>query len=218
LIDPKLTVKIDAFNGAMRAMQQQLARSGATMQGVIDYEVAKIIEAALSRTDAATAASIRRSQDARGPWMTADLWRGKKKYFLENRYSDVVWGKIQQRLAETLRRKIAARGFAKQSWLNLALLLGFTIRAPGYVAKATVPNVNNMQNVDVKRTTRSDSYELYIEDRSPLLQWANGRQAFFSAIAGREKFLRTNLAKGVFNDLAQVAKKYPGLVVTQGPS
>lgn len=214
MIDFRLQVKTDQFNQALREMGAKLDASGVTMQQVIDFEVARILEKTLQRTMAATKASITLSQEERPPWRTYDFGRGMKHYLLTNRYPDPLWRQIEQRLARSLARKIAAAGFAKQSWLALADILGFKIEAPGYVRQAKVGNVTNAANVGMQREFSAGKYTLYIEDNSPLLRWSDARQAFFSAVAGRTRYFYENLARGVFSDLQQVAARYPGLIVT----
>lgn len=214
IVDVRLTAKVDQFNLAMNQMQAKLARSGITMQQIIDFEVGRILEKALSGTKTATKASISASIEKRPPWRTYDLGRGMKKYNLTNRYPDPLWAMIQARLAASLKAKLNARGYTKQSWWELAQILGVKIAAPGYVQSSTIPGHNNLENVAYNRMGGEGKYTLYIENTSPLLRFADARQAFFSAVAGRVKYIEKNLALGVFKDLAQVAKRFPGLVVT----
>lgn len=212
-MDVRLNVKVDQFNAAMRGMQSALSRT-VTMQQIIDFEVGRVLDATLKKMKAATKASIVLSIDRRGPWRTYDLGRGKKKYFLENRYPDPLWAKIQERLSASLSRKLAARGLAKQSVLALADAMGVKIQAPAYVQSAKTDGHSTATNAIVKRSSGPGKYTLYIEDNYPLLQWADGQRAFFAALAGRIKYIQRNLQLGVFKDLEQVAKRFPGLIVT----
>lgn len=209
--DPRFRLEVGKFNAAMRDMQARL-KNQRTMQEVVDYEVSKIVETALARTDAATVNSIRDSQKTR-LWATV----GEKKYKLTNRYSNAVWKKIEQARKDSFLRKIAARGLAKKAWLNLARLIGFDISSPGYVRSAKRRGGGEAgEGSSVQRSVPDAAYGLTITQNSPLNPWASARQAFFSAVVGRRKFFEQNLARGVFRDMAAAAKKYPGLVV-KGP-
>jgi len=207
-VDAKLQVKIGDFNAAMREMRLRVGNA-ATMQQIIDYEVAKILEKAVQKTDTATASSIRRSMGDK-EWTTMD----GKKYKLANRYPNGVWSSINAKMKASLKRKLAARGLAKQSFYALGLRMGFDIQVPGFVKEAKTPKHVNAENVNVERISRQGEYGLIIENHSPILRWAEGKQAFFSALAGRIGFFRANVKRGVFDSMASVAKKYPGLLVS----
>ncbi len=207
-MDAGVTVQVEKFNAAMREMQSRLA-GRATLEQIIDYEVSKIIEAALKGTDAATVNSIRRSLEER-EWTTLN----GKKYKLTNRYPNPVWNAIIAKRKASLTRRLAARGITKQSWLALARQIGFDIEAPSYVRRATVERHTNDENVDSRRDYKTSAYGLAIANHAPLLQFVGAKQAFFSAVVGRRKFFENNLKRGVFNDLAAVAAKYPGIKVT----
>lgn len=217
IVDVRLNAKVGDFNLAMNQMQAKLRSSGITMQQIIDFEVGRILEKALSGTKAATKASISASIEKRPPWRTYDLGRGQKKYKLTNHYPDPIWALIEARLAASLKAKLNARGYAKQTWWELAQVLGVKIAAPGYVQAASVAGHTNRENVGAERMNSDGKYTLYIENTSPLLRFTDAKQAFFSAVAGRVKYIQRNLALGVFNDLSQVAKRFPGLVVTVAP-
>lgn len=207
MADAGIQVKAEAFNRALREMTVRL-RNHATEQEVITAEVGKVLEATLAKTKAASLSKIRTAHQQK-EWTTVN----GKRYRLTNRYPNAVWSQVGDYRKAALARKLAARGMAKQSWLALAKKLGVTIAAPGYVQNATVPNVDNAQNVSTERNDGEKSFGIRIENGSPLLTFADARQAFFAALAGRERFYFNNLKRGVFNDLKTIAAKYPGIVV-----
>lgn len=207
MADAGIQVKAEAFNRALREMAIRL-RNHATEQQVITAEVAKVLEATLSKTKAASLSKIRTSHQQK-EWTTLN----GKRYRLTNRFPNAVWSQLSSYRKELLTRKLAARGLAKQSWLALAKKLGVTIAAPGYVQNATVPNVDNAQNVSTERNDGEKSFGIRIENSSPLLRFSDSRQAFFAALAGRERFYFNNLKRGVFDSLKTIAAKYPGIVV-----
>ncbi len=216
-MDLKLEIKIDDFNAAMQDMQRRLGNS-VPKRKIIDSEVAKILTKTLAGTSAATKASINNSIK-KTDWTTFPAaWNGGggKRYKLTNRYPDALWARIQGQMALSLSRKIAAIGWARKSWYALGLLIGKAIPSKGADAARVAGHVAE-ENVAAARDETAGDYVLTVQNNSPLMRWTNGRQAFFSAIAGRTGFYRQNVAHGVFDDLSQVAKKYPGIEVTVPP-
>jgi len=205
--DKGLTIEVGNFNAAMRAMAAELQNT-VTQQQIIDFEVGKIIEGALEKTDTATVASITESMDKR-QWITVD----GKPLRIDNRYRPSLRSAVRSAVAASRRRKLGARGLAKRSWLALAQAMGQMVRSPAYVQRAEAPNHTSAENVNVQRSPSSGKYGVAISNKSPLLRWTGARQAFFAAVAGRRKFFDQNLARGVFNKLSTVAKKYKGLIV-----
>ncbi len=207
-MDLRLRLEIGKFNSALREMSARLSHTIAE-ERIVEYEVGKIIEATLAGTRAATVSGIRASAET-AEWTT---YNGKR-YKLSNRYPNALWRGIAAKRKESLMRKIAARGLAKQSWLALANLIGVEIRAPGFVRSATAPTHTNSENVNIRRDYGARRFGLGISNTSPLLRFSDGRRAFFSAVIGRRRFYETNLRRGVFGDLAKIAAKYPGLKMT----
>lgn len=207
-MDPRFTLEVGKFNAAMGEMKARLGNA-ATMQAIIDFEVARIIERALARTTAAKVGDIRSSHRAR-EFTTLN----GKTYKLSNRFPNSLWQAIASKRRESLQRKLAARGLAKQAFLALAEKIGFDISAPGFVRSARTPNHTNAENVDAKRTSAEGKYTLAIAQSSPLNRWAGSRAAFYGAVVGRRKFFEQNLKRGVFSELTKIAAKYPGIKVT----
>lgn len=216
-MNPTIDVKVDQFNAAIADMQQRLGGT-ATKRQIIDFEVGKILEKTLAGTKTATAASINNSVK-RTNWTTYPAnWNGGggKRYLLTNRYPNSLWGKIQGQMSMSLARKVAAKGWARKSWFALALKIGVQIDDKGS-NMAKVSNHEAADNVTYRRDENGGNYMLVIANTSPLLRWADSARAFFAAVAGRTGFYKQNLAHGVFNDLAQVSRKYPGLSISVPP-
>lgn len=212
--DFQLTVKIDSFNEAMAAMSEKL-RGTATKEEIIRNEVQQILQKTLKGTATATKGSIYQSQ-ASYPWRTYQLDGSgfKKKYYLLNRYPDAVWAQIQNRMAESLARKTLAAGWSRKSWYELGLFIERPIDGLGS-ENAVVKGRDASADVSAHTESSDTNFVLFVSNASPLMNFTGGRQAFFGAIASRSNYFRQNLAHGVFNDLAQVASKYPGLHVSQ---
>ena len=145
-----------------------------------------------------------------------DIGRGLKLYNLEWRYPNAVWRALARARKESLRRKLAARGLSKQSWQRLAVAAGLEIKVPGYVARA-VPTTGRTypENAVAKRVGRGGRFSIRFMNLQPTVQIAQvgGRAAWQRALNGPAKSFATSLRKGVFRDLAQVSRRYPGLRV-----
>lgn len=214
-MDLTLDIKIDDFNAAMDEMALQLgSSSGVTKRKIVDNEVSKILEKTLAGTDTATKASINASIKSK-EWTTYPSGGGKR-YKLSWHFPNSLWGSIQAQGAASLARKIARAGWTRKSWWSLGVLIGYNINSKGSET-AVIPGRSAQDAVSAKRDESQGNYVLAIRNSSPLLDFTGSRRAFFSAVAGRTGFFRQNLAHGVFDDLSQVAKKYPGLEVSVPP-
>jgi hypothetical protein len=67
----------------------------------------------------------------------------------------------------------------------------------------------------VERRGDGNSYGVAIRNYMSKLSYTppGGREALFSAFAGRIGFYRTNMAKGVFDSAVKIAAKYKGVIV-----
>ena len=210
--DLNLTVEVEGFNRCLREMQRGLANT-ATMQQVVDFEVGKIINKAITKTKKATMRSIKRSQEERPPWRTYDLGRGMKKYNLDNRYPNAVWAKIRGRLKETLTRKYQALELARRVWVEVLNKLGQPADTTAQSRIAQSKTFNAAGAAGVERSKTEGKYGVMIENAYGKNRWVDAAQALFAAVVGRRKFFETNVSKGVLRDLKTVAAKYPGIVV-----
>lgn len=206
-MDVKLRVETARFNEAMGQIGKVTSDPN-WQKKVIDYEVGKILETSIKRTERATAASIKKSEASRGPIRTIDIGRGKKKYNTTFRYPDAIWRAIRMRMAEGLKKKMDAREFARNAWLTLADALGFTIAAPGLTRAAKIEGVTNRQNVRASLGGVAGKYGIEMENNSPLIRFTDSRQAIFSAIVGRRKYFETSLRKAYGDKIAPILERY----------
>lgn len=210
-MDLRMRVEVDNFNRAMASIGK-VTDDPNWQKKVIDFEVAKILEVTMQRTQRATIASIKRSQASRGPWRTYDLGKGRKKYFLENRYPNAIWRAIQTRLAASLKRKTDAREFARQAWLYLANALGFTVKTTAQTKGAKIGGVDNRSNIRGSRAGGVGKYGIELENNSPLIRYSEGAQAIFSAIKGRRRYFEESMRKTYVDRIKPLAERY-GLTV-----
>jgi hypothetical protein len=221
--DKGLRIKTEEFTRCMRELRTRLGTIQRTLQQVIDPEVAKVLEKSLALTNKASEIKIR------------ERVKNRQVFMIDNKRIDMRWwpylrrrdgammtmpadlqAQVEVKRARILRHKIAAIGLTKNSWWLLSRKLGIPINAPAFVQTAKTNNPAGMENnVAITRSGNGNSYGVKVENYMPILRWTNGTQAFFSALAGRIGFFRMNVKKGVFNDIANVAKKYPGIMVQE---
>lgn len=197
------------------AMCRDLSRlTGAPFESVVDYEAARSLEAALRYTPVASVAKIRANVDAQKV-VTYDLGNGLQRYYLSNRYPAPLWGQIQQRRAEGLKRKLRARGLSKQAFAKLAQSAGLVIRKPAFVSKAVPSTGRTYDNETVHRQRSLGRYGLFVASSMPTLGTARvaGQRRLQRALDGRVKFFRRNVSLRVFDRASTIAKKYPGVIV-----
>ena len=210
-------MRVDAFNDAMKDMTQRL-RGSATLSQVVRSEVGKVVGKTMAVTKKATELAIVTAQlpdpaagkGARKNWRTYDFGNGMKKYFLSNRYPDGLWANMSALIRDSIMRRIRAIGLAKQQWADIARKAGLDVKTPGYVLKATPPHP---ENSTVAVQTTEDRFGIGFSLRGPGMAYSGSPDAFRRALAGRTAYYRTSVAKGVFNDLAQVAARYKGIGV-----
>ena len=91
----------------------------------------RVIQNAARRTRAATVSAIRANYAAK-EWTTLD----GKKYKLSWLDPNPIWAGIQAKRNDNLAVKLASRGLAKRSWVELAAVVGGAITVPAYVMTA----------------------------------------------------------------------------------
>jgi hypothetical protein len=195
------------------------------------YEIGKILEAWLRLVPAASVGKIRASYDeAIFSAQPAGLYTPKSgregvkltkhgfvKYFLMNRYPDALWNDMSERRKASLLRKLGARGLAKQSVWQIAVeRLGLKISAPGYVAGALASTGKRYpENTSVRLERRTGRLQISFTNSQPTInqERVGGRRALQQAIDNRVRYFMTNIARGVFDDVKNIAKRYPGMRV-----
>jgi hypothetical protein len=219
----RVAVDTSKFN----AMVREIARkAGVPNEEVLTHEVGKILEKTITNTKAATVSSIRatseKSQFSMQPESLYSPKGGRAgvnvtkngfiAYFLRNRYPDNLWALMSARRKVSLAAKLKARGLARKSWLDIANRLGLSINYPGYVASA-VPSSGkeHPENTRVRLARQNGKLQIAFQNSQPTVNRIGGSRALQAAIDGRYKFFITQMAKGTFDDIAKIAKKYPGI-------
>jgi hypothetical protein len=207
------------------AMCQQLSMlTAVSPTKVVRSEVGKVLEKTLEYTRSASAGKIKHRYDefvpmgidAFSPKHTrrfGNLRGGNLIYYMGNRYPPALWSALRARRASLIKRKLAARGLAKRSWLEIANMLGITIKFPGYVASATPQTGQTYNNVSANEQTTKTGVSISIENAQPTVNAIGGGRALSRAIQGRIKYFEKNAEHAVFADVAKIAKAYPGIKV-----
>jgi hypothetical protein len=217
-MDFKLSAKTEEFTRFCGELKARMGTIAPTLQRVIDHEVARVVEKALEKTDAADRQKIRERVKNRAKFEIEGQtyitnYRGKAQHV-----PDRIWAIIEHKRRRMLLRKLAKVGLTKRSWLILARKLGEEIKAPAYVrqAKSEFLDGEVQNNVSVRRQGGGNRYGLRIDNRTPILRWTNGTQAWYGALEGRIRFYHRNVAAGVFDHAHTIGKKYK--VVVKGPT
>jgi hypothetical protein len=228
-----MRVDVDVTNFVQ--VNEELARKlNAPDDTVMREETGKILSKAIENTDAADVGKIRsHSANAKFSLQPITLYTPKHRgvikaksadfsgrvrilYNLSYRYPNELWSAIQAARARDVAVRIAARGLAKQSWYRIGQMLGVSVDAPSYVKKAVARTGKTYPNDETARSFRENGkIGIEFDNSQPTVNAIGGAQALQRAIDGRVQFYLTNLSHGVFMDLQAIAKKYPGVEITQ---
>lgn len=221
----RLVVDTSKFN----AMVREIARRAAVPEEeVLTNEVGKVLEQTIKNTPSATVSSIRSSsENAEFSMQSQEMYtprtpragvnvsqRGFIAYYLRNRYPDALWSLMSARRKASLAARLKARGLARRSWLDIAKKLGLSISFAGYIATA-IPRTGkeHPENTRVQLQRQTGKLQISFQNSQPTVNRIGGSAALQAAINGRYKFFLTQMAKGTFNDIAKIAKKYPGMTI-----
>jgi len=208
----------------------KLAVPSANENDIIREEVGKVLEKCIEDTTAMQVQKVvQRSERAQFTTMPSGLYKpstkrarenrssgGRIVYYLKNRYPSPLWAAIKKRRKEDLAKILKARGLAKKSWYLIAEKLGIRVKAPKFVRDAVATTGKEyFEDVEVHDVFDNTKIEIRIGNNQPTINAIGGSAILQRAIDGRVKFFLTNLKHGVFESLGKVAKKYPGLKVTE---
>lgn len=221
--------KVDT--SAFNAMCKTGARLSAVPYDVfVRSEVGKVMEAAVKFTPAIQVQKARmQHESAQFSSQPASMYSPKSKgprniktnkkgggyivYYLGNRYPNQLWGAMSGRRRAKLARILGARGLAKKSWLRIAEELGIAIKAPGFVRKAIATTQKQYPDISTRVQKSQSQIRIDITNAQPTVNIprVGGAKALRLAISGRVKFYEQNVMRLVFNDVAKIAKAYPGI-------
>jgi len=231
--------KIDttAFN---RMCRQMADLTCTPFEQIVQYEAAKVLEGAAAKTTSASISKIK-SADEKMPFKfcPVDMYlpkvtyegrggpthifgsarrvvSGMVNYCLSNRYPDLLWSLIQDNRLRSVKAKIGARGLSKKSWWELGKTFGVQIKIPAYAKKAKPSDgKEHPGNVHSTKTGAGAQFTLHVVNSQPTVNnpGVGGSRVIQVAITGRAKYFERNVCHKVFESVAAVAKKYPGVKV-----
>ncbi|MEY2500591.1 MAG: hypothetical protein QOI07_925 [Verrucomicrobiota bacterium] len=131
-------------------------------------------------------------------------------------YGRPRWDRYQQFLAQLKNQQIVVRdviGRGAQSWVQIGNSLGIKVAAPDYVRNAKpfrgVAHINGVS----RRAMSGDKLFLEMKNFAPiLLGTMDGNRILQTSINGRYKYFLNSARKINFDDVAAVARQYPGLL------
>jgi len=152
----------------------------------------------------------------------------------DRRWSDARWGRYHAYEAQAqsefsarakgrkndLKAALAARGLAKQSWLQIGQSLGLataTLGAPGFAERAVPSNGRRYRNGTSRREETTTALVIEIRNDNPLITHftqPTGYRILEIAVQSRVKAFHADLERGVFNDVKTRAARYPGVFTT----
>lgn len=216
-----MTVDTSAFSQSCETLARLVEHPP---EEVLLEEIGRVLTQAVKNTNAAEASSIKQHQQRRTHSLQPTtmyapkrpgrrkLHGGKVLYNLSWKYPNRVWTAIQKARAEDLRRRLKARGLAKQSWVLLGDKLGVEVDAPSYVRNAVATTGKTYpENVSVQKKQESGEVSFVTENSQPTVNLIGGAEALQRAIEGRRQYFLNNVAHHVFTSMEKAAKKYPGI-------
>jgi len=192
-----------------------------TPEEVIEAEAGKMMEAAVRFTKVAKTKDIRARMLKRFERRKFVKLDGKR-YYLENRYPDRVWKRVEDALGDEfnsledrIKKRVKRRGLAKQSWWLLGRKLGIDIKAPAYSKKVQIEGVDLAGNVRFDRSGSGKRSVLTLINDSPSAtsKGGKGHDAIRKAFRGRLKYFERNMQEGVFRNLKTLSAAYPGITI-----
>lgn len=152
-----------------------------------------------------------------------NLRSGKSWHLMEGgdgqrHWSDERWArwKTFEALAKAKRKDpkkaVKSRGLAKQTWHLIAQELGIDIGAPGYVQNARSPDGRTFREGAARKIVEAAAFYIEVANSNPLMAGKlNGHSIMQRAIQQRLRAFEIETQKGVFDDIATRAKRYPGI-------
>lgn len=139
----------------------------------------------------------------------------------QRHWSPERWAKFQkldaERVAVMKRRyleALSARGLAHKTWNQIAEQLGLDLDIPRWVKNARDPKGRSYQQGLASTIIDQAVCIVEIVNMNPLVVGKlRGEEVLAGALRDREKAFMIDLEKGVFDDVVQRARRYPGVFV-----
>tara|TARA_R100001443_G_scaffold29240_1_gene42454 strand:+ start:394 stop:1179 length:786 start_codon:yes stop_codon:yes gene_type:complete len=165
---------------------------------------------------------VKGSRLEQNPKLIAFIKVGGKKYRTRNYYPDPIWKKITTELKEQADERVDLSGSGKATWYLIAKKArlpthkfeGKTLIRKAIAAQKAQSNTFADDKVENGTPIKKRlSFAIKVENNAncALNKSARGVYAIKSAMGGRQKFMQTNLKKGVFDTFKAEANAYPNI-------
>lgn len=151
---------------------------------------------------------------------------------LNQHYKDAQWENLsntidnaQQAIGKATKDAKASAGLARQSWIQIAASLGIDLtRVPGAglsakdirAALASRARGDKLyENGIAREEKKNESYFVTLINRLPYGRRIGLDKTLRAAIAGRVSYITVNMAKGAFDSIESVIKKFPRWKLTR---
>lgn len=151
---------------------------------------------------------------------------------INQHYRDDQWARLvkaiddaQEAIGSATKDARKSAGLARQSWIQIATNLGIDLsRVPGAglsakairEAAASRARGNRLyENGIAREEKKNESYFVTLINRLPYGRKIGLDQTLRAAIAGRVSFISLNMAKGTFDSIDSVIKKFPRWQLTK---
>lgn len=204
---PKVTLDAREFNSMVRELSRL---SGADYREVIRAEGSAILSKAASGTKATSTKQInQRHKPVYEGGGREFAQYNQKVYFLKNKLPDAAFQAITQRLKAKVKYLKSVRGLARATWFAIGRQVGIAVKVAAFVSKPKPVNLDRF--TEGKEEKSGAKYTLTFRNDSKMIPHAGMAFALRRAIMGRVNYFKTNLRKGVFNDLKARTSKYKGI-------
>jgi hypothetical protein len=150
---------------------------------------------------------------------------GKMTAYIDDptrRWSNKTWNQYEEskarwtaKLSNFEKQLLSARGFAKKTWLKISedLNLAATVKAPGYVKKASARTRRKYDNGSGMQKDAGDTFFTLLVNKYRWFGMIKFKRKFQRVLDDRKTAFEIEMAHGLFEDMTQRAKRYPGLFV-----
>jgi hypothetical protein len=223
----QVTIDASNFNKAMEGLADI---TGKSMEKVMKYELARILEKTIKGTKPAKTKLIQERYTYKEGEKPSHRLVGRvrlngrlhntrkikpKIWSKGKRIRNPLWQPMQQQLKRGMKYAKDRRGLAKATWYKQAKDMKLLdVKVPKYVEKA-YGHLGRAASRSLAKVWKRKPYVILVTNtaRVPMVKEVGGYGAFKRAINGRQRFFETNVAKGVFMKAKDTAEKY-GVLVT----
>lgn len=144
--------------------------------------------------------------------------RGKALYYLKgsntpHRYPNWLWSQIERTRAESLPKRLKARGLAAKMWVHIGNQLGVSVQAPAYIRSAEHHKKGDMAGmVQTRQLSSGKTYRVgFINSFTHTNRWAGAAYAWRDSLQKRANYFSQAMKLKSRGVVKSVLDRYPGL-------